>query len=137
METFMELEIKKQSWRLWIKPETSFWRKVYLLVLRFLIIQMSNKSSLSLSSMNLAIDFFCRVCLPPYESKNVWKKKLKLPAKTICLLYKSLIVFNFLFHEELLIAVSVLVLYMLTRTKLVSSTLTSNIKYVHFIDFFI
>ena len=47
---------------------------------------MSQKSSFSLSSINLGIDFFCRVGLPPYESKDVPKKKLKPPAKIINLI---------------------------------------------------
>ena len=31
------------------------------------------------------IDFFFRVGLPPYESRDVSKKKLKSPTKSICL----------------------------------------------------
>ena len=50
---------------------------------------MSRESNFSLSSINFAIDFFLRVGLPPYESTDVSKKKLKSPAKTICLPYKS------------------------------------------------
>ena len=33
------------------------------------------------SSIDLGIDFFFRVGLPPYESKDVLKKKLKSPGK--------------------------------------------------------
>ena len=57
---------------------------------------MSHKSNFSLSSINFAIDFSYRVGLLPYESRDVSKKKLKSPAKTICLSYKSLIVSNIL-----------------------------------------
>ena len=57
---------------------------------------MSHKSNFSLSSLNFAIDFFFRVGLPPYQSRDVSKKKLKSPAKAICLSYKSLIVSNIL-----------------------------------------
>ena len=38
--------------------------------------------------------FFFRVCLPPSESKDVSKKKLKLAAKTTCLSDKSIVVSN-------------------------------------------
>ena len=57
---------------------------------------MSHKSNFSLSSINLAIDFFFRVGLPLYESRDVSRKKLKSSAKTICLSDKSLIVSNIL-----------------------------------------
>ena len=66
---------------------------------------MSHKSSFSLSSINLVIDFFFRVDLPPYESKDVSKKKLKSPTKTISLSYKYLINLTFYQgYEELLVA---------------------------------
>ena len=55
---------------------------------------MSHKSNFSLNSINFATDFFFRVGLPSYESSHVSKKKLKSPAKTICLSDKSLIVSN-------------------------------------------
>ena len=67
---------------------------------------MSHKSNFSLSSINLGVDFFFRVGLPPYESRDVSRKKLKSPAKTICLSDKSLIVSNIL----TLVTCSVLVL---------------------------
>ena len=66
------------------------------LVLGFLILQMSHKSNFSLSSINLAIDFFFRVGLPPDKSRNVSKNKLKSLAETICMSDKSLIVSNIL-----------------------------------------
>ena len=61
METCLELEIQKYSRHLWIKPETCFWPILYFLVLGFLILQMSHKPNFSLSSMNLATDFFFKV----------------------------------------------------------------------------
>ena len=48
-----------------------FCRKVYLLGLGFFIFQMPHKSNLSLSSLNLAINFFSRVGLSPYESRDI------------------------------------------------------------------
>ena len=53
---------------------------------------MSHKSNVLLSLINFAIDFIFRLGLPPHESEDVSKKKLKSPAKTICSSYKSLIV---------------------------------------------
>ena len=137
---------------------------------------MSHKSSFSLSSINLEIDFFFRVGLPPFESKDVSKKKLKSPAKTICFSYKSLIVSNILSRSRRVATCSVSVLrlpsrhttsfqqlcdlyttslmsyrrridvettscvywvYILTRSKLFSSTLTSDIKIRPFLSIFL
>ena len=61
---------------------------------------MSIKSNFSLSSINLAIDFFLRVGLPLYEYRGLSKKKLKSPAKTIYLSDKSLIVLTFYQGQE-------------------------------------
>ena len=57
---------------------------------------MLHKSNFSLSSINVAIDFFFGDDLPPYESRDVSKKKVKLSANTICLSFKSVIVSNVL-----------------------------------------
>ena len=85
MEIWMELEMKKESRQLWIDPKTYFCLKEYLLVLVFFILQMSRKLNFSLSSIKVAIDFFFRAGLSPFQSKDVSRKKLKSPAKTICL----------------------------------------------------
>ena len=71
---------------------------------------MSHNSNISLSSINLAIDLFFIVGLPPYESRDVLKKKLKSPAKTICLSDKSLIVSNILPRSRRVVTCSVSVL---------------------------
>ena len=84
--------------------------KSNLLVLGFLILQMSHKSSFSVSSISLAIDFFFIVGVPPYEPRDVSKKKLKLAAKTTCLPGKSLIVSNILPRSRRVAACSVSVL---------------------------
>ena len=63
---------------------------------------MPHNSNFSLNSINLAIDFFFRVCLPLYESRNVSKKKLRSPAKTTCLSDKSLKVSKILSTSTLL-----------------------------------
>ena len=105
----------------------------------FLILQVSHKSNFSLSSINFAIDFFFRVGFLPYDSRDVSKKKLKSPDKTICLSYKYLIVSNILSRSWRVAtcSVSVLGLCILTRTKLDSSTLTSNIKIRPFLSIFL
>ena len=71
---------------------------------------MSDKSKFFLSSINLAIDFFFRVGLPPYKSKDVPKKKLKSPSKTISLSEKSLIASNILPRSRRAVTYSVSVL---------------------------
>ena len=71
---------------------------------------MSHKPNFSLTSINLAIDFFFTVGLPPYESRDVSKKKLKSPAKIICLLDKSYIVSNILPRSRRVVTSSVSVL---------------------------
>ena len=65
-----------------------------------------------------------------YESRDVSKKTLKSPAKTIYFSEKSLIASYILPWSGRVVtcSVSVLGLYMLTRIKLVSSSKTSNVK---------
>ena len=55
---------------------------------------MSHKSNFSLSLISFAIDFFVRVGFPPYESRDLSKKKLKSSTKTLCLSCKYLIVYS-------------------------------------------
>ena len=84
----------------------------------------------------MAIDLFFRTGFFPSEFKDVSKKKLKSPAKNICLSNKSLIVSKSLTRVAACSA-SVLGLYLLTRIKLISSTLTSNIKIRPLYHFFV
>ena len=77
---------------------------------KVIIFKMSHKSNFPLSSINLAIDLLFRVGLPSYESTNVSKTKLKLPAKAICLSDKSIIVSNFLPKSRRVFGCSVSVL---------------------------
>ena len=100
---------------------------------------MSQKSNFSLSSINFAVDFLFRVVLPPHEPKDVSKKKLKSPAKTICLSHKSSVVSNIFPRSWRVATCSVLVLELsiLTRTKVDPSTLTSNIKIRSFLLIFL
>ena len=100
---------------------------------------MSHKSNFSLSSINFATDLFFRVVLPLYYSRDIWKKKLKSPAKTIFLSYKSLIVSNISWRSWRIAtwSISVLGLYILTIPKLDSSTLTSHIKIRPFSSIFL
>ena len=60
----------------------------------------------------LTIDFFFRFGLPPYESNYVSKMKFKLPAKTIWLLNKSLIVSNILPRSRRVVTCSVSILWL-------------------------
>ena len=83
-----------------------------------------------------AIDLFFRVGLPLHDSRDASKKKLKSLAKTICLSYKSLIIILSRSWRVATCSVSVLGLYILTRTKLNSSILTSNIKLRPFLSVF-
>ena len=125
--------------RLPIKHETCFRREVYLLVSGLFIHQMSHKLNFYLSSINMAIDLFFRIGFFAPEFKDVSKKKLKSPAKNICLSNKSLIVSKILSSLTRVAAcsASVLGLYLLTRIKLISSTLTSNIKIRPLYHFFV
>ena len=54
--------------------------KCFFFSFRFLIFQMSHTNQTF-----LAVDSLFSDCLPPYESRDVSKKKLKSPAKTVCL----------------------------------------------------
>ena len=100
---------------------------------------MSHKSNFSLSLINFVIDFFFRVALPPYDSRDVLKKKLESPAKTICLSYKSLIASSISSRSWLVATcpLSVLGLCILTRTELDSPTLTFNIEIRPFSSIFL
>ena len=63
-----------------MKPEQCCCLKVNLLVLGFLILQISHKLKVSIISISFATDFCLKDGLPPLHSKFVLKNTMKSPA---------------------------------------------------------
>ena len=113
-----------------MKPKQGCCLKVNLLVLGFLILQISHKLKASIISISFATDFCLKDRLPPQHSKFVLKNTLKsLASKRFVFLFISIV---FIKVKSVFKtspgSFSVLGLYKLIRTKFFASMVTFKIK---------
>ena len=81
-DSWRELDMKKWSKRLWIKPVEWCCLKVNRFLLGLQILQISQRSRFSVISINFAVVFFLMTDLPPSWSREGYKITLKSPPNT-------------------------------------------------------